>query len=96
MDRKGPTMSLRSLALLGGAVAAGYVLGTRTGRARLERFASRANDVLHDPRTQQTVADTADQVRRQAGRLPDPVADVVRTAADQVHHHFDHRSPATD
>lgn len=88
-------MSLRSLAAIGGAVAAGYVLGTRAGRARLERFASRANDVLHDPRTHQNIADVAEQVRSQADRLPDPVSGLVRTAAEQVHQQFDHGPSST-
>ena len=88
-------MSLKSVAVIGGAVAAGYALGTRAGRARLERFASRANDVLHDPRTQQNIADVADQVRSQAGRLPDPVSGIVRTAAEQVHQQFDHGPTST-
>ena len=83
-------MNLKAFAMMGGAVAAGYVLGTRSGRARLEKFVSQANDVLHDPRTQQNIADVAEQVRSQAGRLPDPVSGIVRTAADQVHQQFDH------
>ena len=77
-------MKLKTLVVAAGAAAVGYVLGTRSGRAKFEELKVRANEIAHDPRVQSGVANIAGEVRKNADRLPDPVASVVRTAADKV------------
>jgi hypothetical protein len=77
-------MKFSTVAVAAGAAAVGYVLGTKAGRAQFERIKSRANELAHDPRVQSGVSTVAGEVRKNADRLPDPVAGVVRTAAEKV------------
>ena len=77
-------MKFSTVVVAAGAAAVGYVLGTKAGRAQFERIKSRANELAHDPRVQSGVSTVASEVRKNAGRLPDPVAGVVRTAAEKV------------
>ena len=77
-------MKLKTVVLAGGAAAVGYVLGTRAGRDQFERLKARANEFAHDPRVHSSVSNVAGGVRKNADKLPDPVATVVRTAADKV------------
>ncbi|GAA2109006.1 hypothetical protein GCM10009841_29970 [Microlunatus panaciterrae] len=82
-------MKLRTIIATGAGLAIGYVLGTRAGRARFEELKSRASAVAHDPKVQAKVQDNianlADQVRRNADKMPAPVSDVIKKAADQLH-----------
>jgi hypothetical protein len=84
----------KTLIIAGLGAAAGYFLGTATGRAKLEEFKRRAQAVASDPDVQQKVSDIAGQVKDQAGRRPDPVAGVVRTAADQLQTKLNHHEVA--
>jgi hypothetical protein len=84
------TSMKRTLIVAGLGAAAGYFLGTAAGRAKLEEFKHRAQAVAADPDVQQKVSNIAGQVKDQAGRLPDPVAGVVRSAADQVQTKLNH------
>lgn len=77
-------MKLKTVVLVGGAAAVGYLFGTRAGRVQFERIKSRANEFAHDPRVRSGVSNVAGEVRKNADKLPDPVASVVRTAADKV------------
>jgi hypothetical protein len=77
-------MKLKTVVLVGGAAAVGYLFGTRAGRGQFERIKSRANEFAHDPRVRSGVSNVAGEVRKNADKLPDPVATVVRTAADKV------------
>ena len=77
-------MKFSTVVVAAGAAAVGYVLGTKAGRAQFERIKSRANELAHDPRVQSGVSTVAGEVRKNAARLPDPVAGVVRTAAEKV------------
>ena len=77
-------MKFSTVVVAAGAAAVGYVLGTKAGRAQFERIKIRANELAHDPRVQSGVSTVAGEVRKNAGRLPDPVAGVVRTAAEKV------------
>ena len=77
-------MKLKTIVIAAGAAGVGYVLGTRSGRARFEELKTRANELAHDPRVKEGVATVAGEVKKNAGRLPDPVAGVVRSAAEQV------------
>jgi hypothetical protein len=77
-------MKLKTVVLLGGAAAVGYVFGTRAGRGQFERIKARANEFAHDPRVRSGVSNVAGEVRKNADKLPNPVASVVRTAADTV------------
>ena len=80
----------RALIIAGLGAAAGYLFGTEAGRAKLGQLTKRAREVAADPTVQQKVSDVAGQVKEQAGRLPDPVAGAVRTAASQVQTKLDH------
>jgi hypothetical protein len=77
-------MKLKTVVLVGGAAAVGYLFGTRAGRARFEQIKARANEVAHDPRVRSGASNVAGELRKNADKLPDPVATVVRTAADMV------------
>jgi hypothetical protein len=77
-------MKLKTVVLVGGAAAVGYLFGTRAGRGQFERIKARANEFAHDPRVRSGVSNVAGEVRKNADKLPDPVATVVRTAADRV------------
>jgi hypothetical protein len=70
------------VALIAGG--SGYVLGTKAGRARFEEIKAQADRLAHSPKVQETVAHLADEVRKNAHRLPDPVADVVTSVTDQA------------
>lgn len=77
-------MKLKTVVLVGGAAAVGYLFGTRAGRAQFEQIKARANEFARDPRLRSGVSNVAGEVRKNADKLPDPVATVVRTAADMV------------
>lgn len=77
---------MKRLMLLG-AVAVGYVLGTRAGRQRYEQLKRLARTVKDDPRVQdaaqqaadlavQAVHQTADVAREQAPVVKDKVSEV--------------------
>src|SRR5436190_20123311 len=77
-------MKLKTVVLVGGAAAVGYLFGTRAGRGQFEQIKARASEFAHDPRVRSGVSNVAGGVRKNADKLPDPVATVVRTAADMV------------
>lgn len=77
-------MKFRTVVIAAGAGAVGYLLGTKAGRAQFEQIKARANELAHDPRVQSGVSTVAGEVRKNAHVLPDPVAGVVRTAAEKV------------
>lgn len=70
------------VAVVAGSV--GYVLGTRAGRERFEEIKSRASDLAHSPQAQDAAAKVAAEVKKNTGSLPDPVANVINSAADAV------------
>jgi hypothetical protein len=80
----------RFLFAAGLGAAVGYLLGSEAGRAKLDRFTSRAREVATDPGMQQKVSNIAGQVRTTAEKLPDPVGGVVKNAASQVQTKLDH------
>lgn len=77
-------MKLRTLVFAAGAAAVGYVLGTKAGRAQFEQIKAKADELAHDPRVRSGVSSIAGEVKRNADKLPDPVAGAVRAAADKV------------
>ncbi|MCR8526311.1 hypothetical protein WB334_25500, partial [Escherichia coli] len=66
-------------AIAGGA---GYVLGTRAGRAKYEEIKAKADQLAHSPQANEAVNKVADLAKKNAEKLPDPVADVVTSVAD--------------
>ena len=64
-------MKAKTVLVAAVAGSVGYVLGTRAGREKFEELKSRANDL-------------AAEVKKSSGSLPDPIADIVNTAADAV------------
>jgi hypothetical protein len=77
-------MKLSTVMLAAGAAAVGYVLGTKAGRAQFEQLKAKADDLAHDPRLRSGVSSFAGEVKKNADKLPDPVAGAVRAAADAV------------
>lgn len=77
-------MKFKTLVFLGAAATAGYVLGTKAGRAQYEQIKARADEFVHDPRVRSGVSSIAGEVKKNADKLPDPVAGAVRAAADAV------------
>ena len=77
-------MKLKTLVLAAGAAAVGYVLGTKAGRAQFEQIKAKADEFAHDPRVRSGVSSIAGEVKKNADKLPDPVAGAVRAAADAV------------
>lgn len=77
-------MKFKTVVVAAAAGAVGYLLGTKAGRAQFEQIKSRAGELARDPRVQSGVSSVAGQVRENAHKLPDPVAGVVRTAAEKV------------
>lgn len=77
-------MKFKTVVVIAGAAAVGYLLGTKAGRERFEQIKSRAGELAQDPRVQSGVSTAAGEVRKNAHLLPDPVAGVVRTAAEKV------------
>ena len=77
-------MKLKTLIVAGGAAAIGYIFGTQAGRAKFEQMKAKANELAHDPRVRSQVSNVAGEVRKSADKLPDPMAGVVRSAADLV------------
>ena len=68
-------------AIAGGA---GYVLGARAGRGKYDELKARADRLAHSPQAQDAAARVAAEVKKNAAKLPDPVADVATSAADKV------------
>ena len=64
------------------AGGAGYVLGTHAGRAKFEQIKAKADELAHSPQAREAVNKVADLARKNAEKLPDPVADVVTSVAD--------------
>ncbi|PRY70042.1 hypothetical protein B0I08_101164 [Glaciihabitans tibetensis] len=65
-------------------VAAGYVLGTRVGRKGYEDLKKQANDVLHNPRIQKSVATAADFARENIPVVGDLVGDLSQKVPGQA------------
>jgi hypothetical protein len=79
-------MKIKTVLIAAVAAGAGYVLGTRAGRAKFEQLKARASDLAHSPQAQEAVAKVADLAKQNAGKLPDPLADAVTSVADSVQH----------
>lgn len=79
-------MKIKTVLVAAVAAGAGYVLGTRAGRAKFEQLKARAIDLAHSPQAQQAVVKVADLAKQNADRLPDPLAEVVTSVADSVQH----------
>lgn len=77
-------MKFKAMILLAGGAAAGYVFGTRAGRAQYEQIKARANTFAHDPAVQHNVANVAGHVKEAAERVPHPAAKVVSAAAGKI------------
>ena len=83
------------LLLLGIAVAAGYVLGTRDGRTRIDWLRAKLSPVMDDPRVKRAAADVEKYARAQAPVIrkraedaakaaPGAIADAAQDAAGKV------------
>jgi uncharacterized protein YjgD (DUF1641 family) len=77
-------MKIKTVLVAGLAGGIGYVLGTRAGHGRFEQIKSQADRLARSPQVQETVTNLAEGVKKSAGKLPDPVADVVTKVADTV------------
>lgn len=77
-------MKVKTVLVAAIAGGVGYVLGTRAGREKFEELKARANDLAHSQPAQDAAARIASEVKKNTGSLPDPIANVVNTAADAV------------
>jgi hypothetical protein len=77
-------MASRLIFGLGVGLAAGYVLGTKAGRAKYTEIKSRASDVWNDPHVQKAVSDAGDLVREAAPVVQEKIADVAKAAKEKV------------
>ncbi|SKA90020.1 hypothetical protein SAMN06295879_1264 [Agreia bicolorata] len=77
-------MAARLIFGLGVGLAAGYVLGTKAGRAKYTELKARASDVWHDPHVQKAVSDAGDLVREAAPVVQEKIVDVAKAAKDKV------------
>jgi hypothetical protein len=77
-------VKLRTVIVAAAAAGIGYVLGTKAGRVRFEQIKARADDLAHSPKVAETVQTLTETVKKNAYKLPDPVANVVNTVADGV------------
>jgi hypothetical protein len=88
-------MKLKTLVVIGGGIAVGYVLGTAAGRARFEELKARASVLAQDPKVQQTVSDIAGQVKANAHYAPAPFSGVVGAAAGKIQETLNHTGPSS-
>ena len=77
-------MASRLIFGLGVGLAAGYVLGTKAGRAKYNELRAKASDVWHDPHVQKAVSDAGDLVREAAPVVQEKLVDVAKAAKDKV------------
>lgn len=77
-------MKIKTVLIAAIAGGAGYVLGTRAGRGRFEEIRSKAEEFASSPQVKETVTHLAEEVKKNASKLPDPVANVVTTVADSA------------
>jgi hypothetical protein len=77
-------MKLKTVLVAAVAGSVGYVLGTRAGREKFEELKARANDLAHSQQAQDAAARVAAEVKKNTSSLPDPIANVVNSAADAV------------
>lgn len=63
------------------AAAAGYVLGTRAGRARYEQIREQSSKVWNSPTVQHGVDEATDRARQAASAAGSSVADAASSAA---------------
>ena len=77
-------MKIKTVLVAGLAGGIGYILGTRAGQDRYEQIKAQADRLAHSPQVQETVTNLAEGVKKNAAKLPDPVADVVTKVADTV------------
>ena len=77
-------MKIKTVLIAAIAGGAGYVLGTRAGRGRFEQIKTKATEFASSPQVKETVTHLAEEVKKNADKLPDPVANVVTTVADSA------------
>jgi len=77
-------MRIKTVLVAGLAGGVGYVLGARAGTGRYEELKAQADRLAHSPQVQETVTNLAEGVKKNAAKLPEPVADVVTRVADTV------------
>lgn len=75
-------MRIKTVLVAGLAGGIGYVLGARAGQGRYEEIKAQADRLARSPQVQETVTNLAENVKKGAAKLPDPVADVVTSVAD--------------
>lgn len=77
-------MKIKTVLVAGLAGGIGYVLGTKAGTSRYDEIRAKADQLAKSPQVKETVANIAEGVKKNAAKLPDPVADVVTSVADKA------------
>ncbi|MET3768314.1 hypothetical protein ABIB15_000994 [Marisediminicola sp. UYEF4] len=75
-------MRLKLIFIVG--LAAGYVLGARSGRAPYERLKAKSTEAWEDPRVQKVVHEAEDFVKENAPIVADKVAEGAKVAAQKI------------
>ena len=78
-------MKIKTILVVAVAAGAGYVLGTRAGRAKFDELKARASE-SPIPRSSGGRLKGRRPGQQNAGKLPDPLADAVTSVADSVQH----------
>ena len=71
-------------ATLVAGLAAGYVLGTRAGRARYEQIKTQANRLWNDPKVQQKAAQAQEMAKQKAPKLQEKVSGAAHKAGSKA------------
>jgi hypothetical protein len=65
-------------------LAAGYVLGTRDGRARYEQIKVQATRLWHDPKVQQKATQAQEMAKQNAPKIQEKVSGAAHKAGSKV------------
>ncbi|MEE1619977.1 YtxH domain-containing protein [Zafaria sp. Z1313] len=74
---------MRILTFLAGA-AAGYILGTRSGRESYEKMKAKALELWEDPRTQEKIGEVGSVIKEKAPEVGAAVGAAASTVASKV------------
>lgn len=77
-------MKVRTVLVASIAGGIGYILGTRAGRTKFEQIRNKAGQFARSPQVQDAVGKVAEQAKKSADKLPDPVAKVVSSVAESA------------
>ncbi|WP_426997792.1 hypothetical protein [Pseudarthrobacter sp. N5] len=75
---------MKAKLLFGAGIAAGYVLGSRSGRAAYDKLKARATALWQSEPVQDKVASAADAIKEKAPEVTDQLGEAARRAASMI------------